>query len=134
MRVIFALFIIAGLLLITYFILLTVLRKQCTVMVDGVYTKHNVYKGYGGTGVFVKNYAPVFGYEYDDEFLEEQTFQMFSKKKFAKMNFNEGEVYKVYVNPKAPFRVAAVKKIQASEIIVLLIGIAFVAIGVIGML
>lgn len=98
---------------------------HCTEEVEGVYCGYHTY--YGGNGVSLQ--FPVFEYVYDGVVYHEQTNQNVS---FRQLDYEmrEGEAYVLYLNPKHPSVYILVRKIKASSIVVLLLGLFFLTFGI----
>lgn len=118
--------IILGILLIFFCILLAIWKKGCTKEIKGTFIGSNMYKGYSGYSVSEK-YAPIFKYTYNDCIYEQQSFQVFSKRKI--MKFEYGKQYIIYINEKNPKRFIVEKKFEFIDLIILIFGILFILVG-----
>lgn len=99
---------------------------RCTKRIEGVYCGYNTY--YGSHGV--SSYSPVFQYTYDGRLYHEQTAQTVSHRQLTK-NMKEGNQYSIYINPKCPGVYVLFRRLRASGVVCLTIGMVFMAAGVV---
>ena len=118
---------ILGLFLILFFIRLRYLKSKCNKKIEATYLKYNSYTSTGGRGLVTK-YAPVFKYNFDGKEYINQSFQLLSKKKIQEFTVNKN--YNIIINEKKPSKFILYKKIEFTEILILLMGIFFLLVVV----
>lgn len=98
---------------------------RCREKVDGVYCDYNTY--YSGNGISTQ--APVFEYTYNGTYYREQTTQNISHKQLNQ-HMTQGNVYKIYLDPKHPAVFILNKKIKAGTIISIVLGLFIFTYGI----
>jgi len=111
-----------GLFLILFFIIMRFSKSKCRRKIEATYLKYNSYTSNGGRG-WVTNYAPVFRYNFNGEEYTNQSLQLLSKNEIQE--FIAGNSYTIIINEKKPSRFILYKKIEFTEILMLLMGIFF---------
>ena len=111
-----------GLFLILFFIIMRFSKSKCRRKIEAAYLKYNSYTSNGGRG-WVTNYAPVFRYNFNGEEYTNQSLQLLSKNEIQE--FIAGNSYTIIINEKKPSRFILYKKIEFTEILMLLMGIFF---------
>lgn len=97
-------------------------KSKCRRKIEATYLKYNSYTSNGGRG-WVTNYAPVFRYNFNGEEYTNQSLQLLSKNEIQE--FIAGNSYTIIINEKKPSRFILYKKIEFTEILMLLMGIFF---------
>lgn len=111
-----------GMFLILFFIIMRFSKSKCRRKIEATYLKYNSYTSNGGRG-WVTNYAPVFRYNFNGEEYTNQSLQLLSKNEIQE--FIAGNSYTIIINEKKPSRFILYKKIEFTEILMLLMGIFF---------
>lgn len=91
---------------------------RCKMPVKGTFLDVHVMKSTG-----MKDYFPIFRYEYEGCEYEVRSVQSFSRR-YLQKTFVPGREYTVYIDPDKPRNVAVRNKPQMADILVLLIGAA----------
>lgn len=120
-----------GLFLILFFIIMRFSKSKCRKKIEATYLKYNSYTSNGGRG-WVTNYAPVFRYNFNGEEYTNQSLQLLSKNKIQE--FIAGNNYTIIINEKKPSRFILYKKIEFTEILMLLMGIFFLLVDVLSIM
>lgn len=120
-----------GLFLVLFFLILCYSKLRCNRKIEATYLKYNSYTSNGGRG-WVTNYAPVFRYNFNGEEYTNQSLQLLSKNKIQE--FIAGNNYTIIINEKKPSRFILYKKIEFTEILMLLMGIFFLLVVVLSIM
>ena len=105
-----------------FFTKLRYTKLKCNKKIKAIYIKYNSYTSTGGRG-WVTNYAPIFKYNYNGTEYMNQSCQLLSKREIQKFIVNKS--YIIIINEKKPWKFILSKKIEFTEILILLIGIFF---------
>lgn len=131
MKVILVISLLIGIFITYMGILILIWKSKCNKEITGTFMKFNVYKSYSGYSVST-SYAPVFKYTYNNKEYESQTFEGFSKKIIDK--FTYGKEYNIFINEKKPRKFVIDKKFRISYVFIIIFGIFFVILSLLGFL
>ncbi len=117
-------FLLLGLFLTIFFIILVVLKSKCKTKIIGTFIRYNYYPG----NVYVTGYAPIFKYTFNNIEYVRQTFQTIFGKKIKQ--FEPNKQYEIYINSNNPKIFVVNKKIELSNILLLILGIIFITFSI----
>lgn len=112
--------------LLIFFIILVILKRNCKTKIIGIFIRYNYYPG----NVYVTGYAPIFNYTFNNIEYERQTFQTIFGKKIKQ--FEPNKQYEIYININSnnPKIFVINKKIELSNILLLILGIIFITFSI----
>ena len=98
---------------------------SCKEETEALYSGRSSYYG----NAAVTRYSPIFQYEFQGQKYEGQSGETFSERQIEK-KFQIGKTYTIYLDKKQPCSFVTLRRLQGSDIFLIVIGILILSVGI----